>query len=283
MRRLLLALAVVFLSWAQGPPNRLMLLVIGKSAAHPDADQMAVLRRVQGLRANPALQKLQVATMHFDRPREARFAQQYLGVNKAMLPCVVLVQMDEAGQRPQKTLQTWSNLTAERLEQIESMGEAWAQMAGQPLPMFTPQAAPTPLAPPPLTPPREQQTERAPDRVLAGVSLRTDSWLRSPNGVFALCFQYDGNLVLYRVNSQPFQVLWSSNTANSGASVLRLGNDGVLRLSGASGQSVWEAGTASYFSHAYLQVQDDGNLVLYRQNGDGVVAAWASNSVQRLP
>lgn len=274
------------------PPQQLMLLVIGRSATRPDADERALLQRVQSLRTTPGLTELQVATMHFDRPREASFARQVLDITPQQLPAVCLVQLDAVKRAPVRSLYCWPKVTGAKLAQVDQMADTWAQMASRPLSVVTPQ--PPPYTPPsvpivvnsaPAEPARPNIPElyAAKDRVFAGVNLVTDSWLRSANGVFACCFQHDGNLVVYNISTRPFQPLWNSNTQGRGAAAMRLGNDGVLRVMGPSGQIVWEAGAPSYFSHCFLQMQDDGNLVIYRQDGNGLTVDWATNTVRQQP
>ena len=291
----LLVLAVVA-SLSASPqtfePGQLMLLVIGRSAAPPDPDQVILLEHVQALRNSPGLTELQVATMHFDRPREASFARQVLGVSAEQLPCVCLVQLDSAGQRPLRSLYCWPQVTGAKLAQVDQMADTWARMASQPLPLITPQAPPTFTAPPPSgrdtpvvnssspVPPglAIRELQEAKNRVLAGVNLTTDSWLRATNGKFACCFQHDGNLVVYSLSTGTLRPIWNSQTSGMGAVSMRLATDGVLRMRGPGGQILWEAGSPSFFSHCFLQMQDDGNLVIYRQNGNGLSVDWASKS-----
>jgi len=284
-------------------PEQLVLLVIGRSAARPEPDQRLLLKRVQALRDSPGLEQLRVATMHFDRPREAAFARKTLGVTPDQLPCVCLVQLDASGQRPQKSLYCWPRVTGARLAQVDQMAETWSQIAHQPLPLITPQAPKSP-SPPDLTvssapspspspayyvaprqpqPPLPSMPESTRDRVLAGVTLGTDSWLLSTNRRFGCCFQADGNMVIYDFGVYPFRAVWNSQTQKLGAAILRLGSDGVLRMMGSGGNVVWQVGDSSFFSHCYLQMQDDGNLVIYRQNGNGLSVDWASNTVISPP
>ena len=282
-------------------PGQLMLLVIGRSAAHPDADQSALLARVQALRATPGLGELKVATMHFDRSREAAFAKQVLGVSAAQLPAVCLVELDAAQLRPVRSLYCWPLVTGARLAQVDKMADTWTQLANVPLPLMTPQAAPpvsyspAPTYPvPPVgyqsvpanyaaAPPSVGAAQPGPDAhnaLLAGVNMPVNSWLRSSNGLYGCCFQGDGNLVVYRFDRTPPQPMWNSITNGRGGVNLRLSNDGVLRMFGPASQTVWQAGDSSAFSHCVLLMQDDGNLVIYRENGNGSYVAWASNSNQ---
>lgn len=297
--RIALWLALIAIAFSQSfEPNQLMLLVIGRSANRPDGDQKALLNHVQNLRNG--LPELQVATMHFDRPREAAFARQVLGVSAQQLPAVCLVQLDSKGQKPVRSLYCWPKVTGARLAQVDQMADRWAMMARQPMPMITPQMAPNyperggppePVQPvsyqtypsyqPP--PPSHPVVPEAREKVFAGVNLLTDSWLRSKNGRFACCFQNDGNLVVYSLASQPMKPLWNSQTQNQGAAVMRLGSDGVLRMLSAAGNVVWQAGRSSFFSHCFMCMQDDGNLVIYRQDGNGLSVDWATNTDGLVP
>lgn len=268
-------------------PGQLMLLVIGRSASAPDPDQQALLERVQALRTAPGLNQLKVATMHFDRPREAAFARQVLGVTARQLPAVCLVELDAPELRPVRTLYCWPSVTGQRLAEVDKMADTWAQMANAPLPMLTPQPPPALVGGPPsqsslpLSPASEASSRpdsASQERLAAGVNLPVNSWVPSQNGRYGLLFQQSGNLVVYRLDRSPFMPLWNSATFNSGGVNLRLGNDGVLRLFDSASRVIWQAGEPGAFSHCYMLMQDDGNLVIYRENGNGVSVDWASNS-----
>lgn len=295
--RSLLFLSLLSLAFSAQPyrPGQLMLLVIGRSASRPDADQQALLQRVQALRNSPGLQGLKVATMHFDRPREASFAKQVLGVSAQQLPCVCLVELDAAEARPVRSLYSWPSVTGARLAEVDRMADTWSQLANVPMPLLTPQAPPVTYQAPPQrvvfqAPQEPPITWVAPsaapadhDRLLAGMTMPVNTWLRSPNGRYGCLFQQTGNLVVYRFDRNPYQPMWNSMTDSRGGVNLRLSNDGVLRMFGAAHQVIWEAGEPAAYCHCYLRMQDDGNLVIYRENGNGMSVAWASNSNQPGP
>ncbi|MBS2035298.1 hypothetical protein JST97_09935 [bacterium] len=289
--RLVFLLALLSLAYSAPAyrPGQLMLLVIGRSASAPDFDQQALLERVQALRTAPGLNQLKVATMHFDRPREAAFARQVLGVTARQLPAVCLVELDAPELRPIRTLYCWPSVTGARLAEVDKMADIWAQMANAPLPMLTPQPPPALVGGPPVPTQGSTPLASAPEsfnrpdaasaeRLAAGVNLPVNSWVRSQNGRYGLLFQQSGNLVVYRLDRSPYMPLWNSATYNSGAVNLRLGNDGVLRLFDSASRVIWQAGESGAFSHCYMLMQDDGNLVIYRENGNGVSVDWASNS-----
>ena len=58
----------------------------------------------------------------------------------------------------------------------------------------------------------------------SGQYLKPGQYRRSPNGVYTLIMQTDGNLVVYTAAKKP---LWSSKTVRHGA-VLQMRNDGRL-------------------------------------------------------
>jgi hypothetical protein len=94
--------------------------------------------------------------------------------------------------------------------------------------------------------------------------------LRSTDGRFRLTLQTDGNLVLYMNDSTP---LWASGTTTG----TRLNNqlDGNLVLHRADGTVVWSTGTWGK-GPSTLRMQNDGNLVLYRNSDQ--VALWSTRT-----
>jgi hypothetical protein len=284
MRKWLILVCLMAMAAAQTlSPRELAVLVIGASAARPSQEQRDIVAQIQALRQNPALSGILVATMHFDRPREAAVARQVLGIERQMLPCVCLVQLDSSGSRPVKALKTWARVKGKDWRPWESVAEAWAAQAGQPLALMTPQLESSPRVSgsvASVAPVRVESipTARPSDHWPAGVTILCNETIRSPLGSFLCVFQADGNLVVYSTQSQPYRSIWASQTQGLGAQSLRLGNDGVLRMFNLTGQVVWQAGRASAFSNAVLQMQDDGNLVLYLQDGNGGRAHWASRN-----
>ncbi|MEU7799048.1 trypsin-like serine protease [Micromonospora arborensis] len=94
--------------------------------------------------------------------------------------------------------------------------------------------------------------------------------LASANDHFSLLLQADGNLVLY-VGGLP---IWATGTTNGA----RLANqsDGNVVLYGADGTAVWSTGTFGN-GPSTLRLQNDGNLVLYR-NSD-LAPVWSSGTL----
>ncbi|MEV0400473.1 hypothetical protein [Actinoallomurus sp. NPDC050550] len=90
-----------------------------------------------------------------------------------------------------------------------------------------------------------------------GQSLRTGDGVRSPNGVYSLFQQTDGNVALYKGK----EALWSTKTQGAGVySVMQ--TDGNWVVYSAAGKPLWYSNTANN-AGASLAVQDDGNLVIY--------------------
>jgi hypothetical protein len=101
----------------------------------------------------------------------------------------------------------------------------------------------------------------------SGQSLLPGQSVYSPNGQFQLLYQFDGNLVLYRVVDM--FALWSSRTVGFSAGQAYMQNDGNFVVYDASIVPRWSSGTAGAFG-AYLAVQSDSNLVIYSGCGPAI-------------
>ncbi len=113
------------------------------------------------------------------------------------------------------------------------------------------------------------------DRFKQGESLAYSDQIFSPNGQFSASIN-DGNLVVYRAG---FGVRWRSGTEKVDPNArLTLQPDNNLVLRTASQAVRWASNTAGT-SPGYLQLGDDGNLVLF--NGSGK-AVWQSGSITAL-
>ncbi|WP_236198454.1 hypothetical protein [Pseudomonas pseudonitroreducens] len=88
--------------------------------------------------------------------------------------------------------------------------------------------------------------------------------LSSPNGQYSLHMQTDGNLVLYKNNNE---VKWATYTNTKGG--VRAVMEFNLNIYNNSNTAVFSTNIKtpvlfeSFKDRAYLQVQDDGNLVIY--------------------
>ncbi|MBX3169953.1 MAG: hypothetical protein KF760_21290 [Candidatus Eremiobacteraeota bacterium] len=241
--------------WAQNlRPEQMMVLLIGSSTNHPTPDQQAALARLKALRQQQTFRQLKIGTMHFDRPAEARFATQVLGVDRSQLPCLCLVQLDSQLQRPVRKLYSIPRVTRQQLEQVEAMGRMWAQSAGG-------------LSLPPT----------ARNRLLPGQTLQVGGSVTSLNGQYVFALQGDGNLVLSRYGNP----LWSSQTNGQGGVLLSMGPDGILRLTAPNGQMVWQTRSSGSPGNYFFEMQDDGNAVIYLQEPGRTVFVWSTETPGR--
>lgn len=96
-----------------------------------------------------------------------------------------------------------------------------------------------------------------------------DLW--SPNRLYVLRMQEDGNLVFYGAQ---WVAKWASRTQGNPGSVLVMQSDGNLVIYRGN-VATWASGTHGN-PGAVLEVQDDGNLVIYK--GPAHQAIWASNT-----
>lgn len=109
-----------------------------------------------------------------------------------------------------------------------------------------------------------------PSRLLEGEYITRLQTIYSSNNNVSLAFQGDGNLVLKCGTA----VKWSSGTSGTQAQFLVVQpGDGHLVLYGPNYSVIWFNG-AHGFSGAFLQVQNDGNLVVYT----GSTPRWATNT-----
>ena len=117
----------------------------------------------------------------------------------------------------------------------------------------------------------------------SGESLTPGQSIVSCNGAYTLYFQTDGNVVLYvGTNLTAANALWSTNTAGQSATAFAMQGDGNLVLYNGS-TPLWASGSqgGAYGQAGYLDIQDDGNLVVYASSNREVM--WASNTAAQTP
>jgi hypothetical protein len=114
------------------------------------------------------------------------------------------------------------------------------------------------------------------DIILGGTDWTPGSW-KSENDVYELKLQGDdGNLVLYRHANGHVVPIWASNTQGAGA-VLSMRRDGRLDVYGNS-ERTWNSKRWFLDDKAFLKVQNDGKLVVYRGIPRGPATAYYWNA-----
>jgi hypothetical protein len=114
------------------------------------------------------------------------------------------------------------------------------------------------------------------DRMAAGRRLSRGMRIISPNGQLRAELQNDGNFVIYKSGN----AIWSTQTSD--IYVLSLSAGGNLCGYKADLSVAWGCSTSGL--DAYLEMQDDGNLVLYRKEFLGMSkVAWASGTNLNTP
>ena len=93
-----------------------------------------------------------------------------------------------------------------------------------------------------------------------GEQLLVGGALMSPDKRYLLIMQGDGNLVLYKMSTG--RAIWESNTPNQGGVKAVMQYDGNFVVYSVNNNPRWSSGTGGKPTN-FLQLQDDGNLVLY--------------------
>ena len=114
----------------------------------------------------------------------------------------------------------------------------------------------------------------APDPSLSGDEwLNQDEYVTSPNGIFTLYYQADGNLVV----SYYATPIWSSLTDGTSPGAAYMQADGNFVVYDANDTPLWDTGTAGN-PGAYVSVTDSGDLAVFRS--DGLMLWWAGCSIE---
>jgi hypothetical protein len=104
----------------------------------------------------------------------------------------------------------------------------------------------------------------------------------SPNGKYRLEVQKDGNVVAYNVSGASPKAFWSTGTSGKGRVRLAAQADGNLVVYAyPTNKVLWQTrtGTSTLRTYYQLDMQNDGNIVLYRTDGSTRTAAvWASRT-----
>ncbi|MEH2249217.1 hypothetical protein [Nostoc sp.] len=109
-----------------------------------------------------------------------------------------------------------------------------------------------------------------------GEYLFPNQYLISPNRRYKLLQQSDGKFVLYDLSTPSKTRLWSSNTFNKPISYTVIQSDCNLVNYTYNGTALWASSSnGKGYNNCRLQVQDDGNLVIYRGNN---VPVWQTGT-----
>jgi hypothetical protein len=110
-----------------------------------------------------------------------------------------------------------------------------------------------------------RNTGRLYNQLKVGQTLSGNAFISSPNRVYTLVAQSDGNVVEYKNGTAP---VWATSTNGSNRR-LAMQSDGNLVVYRDGNVPLWSSNTAGY-NGATLFLQDDGNLVIYRNS----LALW---------
>ncbi len=117
----------------------------------------------------------------------------------------------------------------------------------------------------------------------SGDSLDQGQSLPACHANYHLDMQGDGNLVLYSGQSTPSNALWATNTAANEGPVpgfrVTMQKDGDFVLFDSGGNAIMHTNTAGN-PGAYVDMQDDGNLVIYVGDAKPSNAIWATGTNQ---
>jgi hypothetical protein len=114
------------------------------------------------------------------------------------------------------------------------------------------------------------------DRLIAGQTMKVGDKLMSPNKVYELILQDDGNLVLLGGLPHAETVLWASGTEKNFLDHAIMQEDCNFVIYSQEGNVLWATGTnATGRTAPSLVLQDDGNLVFYAST-----SFWATNTEQ---
>lgn len=113
-------------------PERLMVLVVGPTSQPIHPDEGDAVQRLNLLRRQNGLDRMKLATMHWDQPQQARFCRDRLGLQRTDLVAVTLVELDASGA-PRRALYTVPRVTARDLDRLQGTITKWSQVSGVPL------------------------------------------------------------------------------------------------------------------------------------------------------
>jgi hypothetical protein len=108
--------------------------------------------------------------------------------------------------------------------------------------------------------------------LIAETSLKPGESRTSPNGIYKLMVESDGNVTITKKGVK----IWETRTGGKNVDAFKIQNDGNLVAYAAGGVPVWASGTHGKGNKSsVLVMQDDGNLVIYK---DGDNPIWSSGT-----
>jgi hypothetical protein len=258
MKRALLLLWVGLLAaWAQS--NRGLLVVFdsaqnSQSIAHKELVELLRQKRAEGHFAGTGLES-HFQIYDFAEPQMAATLKR-MGISRNRT-YLCLTQLDRQ-DRPVKVL--WGlNYTSPEQALAALDGQLGLSSGDTPSP--TPSPTTTPVS----------------DQLSSGGELPNGGYLESHSGHYRFVVQADGNCVLYRVDGPNLAPLWATQTHGNGV-LVSLDGHGKFRVMQGN-QEIWS--TRELESGFYqLQVQDDGNFVMYRCQGNASVPVWSVSRSQ---
>ncbi|XP_034562506.1 mannose-specific lectin-like [Notolabrus celidotus] len=107
------------------------------------------------------------------------------------------------------------------------------------------------------------------DTLNTNEELHKEDQLVSSNGLWKAVFQNDGNFVIYG-----WKATWASDTNGSDGTRVVMQPDGNLVIYNICNQPKWNTATYTAGAHlnARVELTDEGNLVLFKEN----VKSWSS-------
>ncbi len=113
-------------------PERMLVLVVGPTTTPIHPDEGEVVQRLNQLRRQNGLDQMQLATMHYDQPAQARVCREVLSIQSRDLVAVSLVELDAKGN-PVRSLYTLPRVTPANLDQLQGTLSRFSQLSGLPL------------------------------------------------------------------------------------------------------------------------------------------------------
>lgn len=257
MKRAVLVLVMgLLVAWAQSQPGLLTVFdsaQSGQSLAHRDLVALLRQKRAEGHFAGTGLD-LRFQIYDFAEPKMAA-SLKHLGISGSGT-YLCLTHLDAQG-RPAKVVWTYRYSTAP-----EALSALDGQLGLSSGPLDS--GSPTPALPAPAL-----------DHLNSGEDLPTAGILESHSRRYRFVVQVDGNCVVYRMDGASGVAVWATQTHGGG---VRVNLDSRGRFSVLQGSSELWSTPENQEGFYQLQIQDDGNLVVYRRSSTGGVAVWGSGN-----